>query len=385
MRESTARAASGRPRPGAPRREGRRCGRVRCRRSCPASLGVVAPTGADGWYTVAARLLRARSLSLLTTSRLCYVRDRKVAHAGKDLGMAYRDQAAQRASERRCYARNRDKILARRRAQKAAKTPEERQRDSERRRARTKRPRRADLSAERLELVRARDRGRKRPKTDGQRAAAREATRRWRQRNSSQYAPRRRQLDRERYAANRESVLAAKRQQYAADPTFAERFRARNRASYKRNQDRRRESHRRYYVEHGDELRARQRERSRQKYAANPRAALDYYKQWRLQNLERARAYVRVSGNKRRAAAAGAHFTFKEWEELLGSHDGRCAYCGSTERIEADHRIPLCRGGSNEISNILPACRQCNRRKHRKTEEEFRTLLKRQTTVRVEN
>jgi 5-methylcytosine-specific restriction endonuclease McrA len=37
--------------------------------------------------------------------------------------------------------------------------------------------------------------------------------------------------------------------------------------------------------------------------------------------------------------------------------------------------VPLCRGGSNEISNILPACRHCNRRKHRKTEEEFRALL----------
>jgi hypothetical protein len=56
-------------------------------------------------------------------------------------------------------------------------------------------------------------------------------------------------------------------------------------------------------------------------------------------------------------------------------HAGRCAYCGSNDRIEADHRTPLCRGGLNEISNILPACRHCNRRKHRRTEEEFRALL----------
>jgi 5-methylcytosine-specific restriction endonuclease McrA len=112
---------------------------------------------------------------------------------------------------------------------------------------------------------------------------------------------------------------------------------------------------------------------------------LDYYKQWRLRNLERARAYVRVSGNKRRAAAAGQHFTFKEWEELLRSHNGRCAYCGSTERIEADHRTPLCRGGSNQISNILPACRPCNRRKHRKTEDEFRALLEREAKERRES
>jgi 5-methylcytosine-specific restriction endonuclease McrA len=182
-------------------------------------------------------------------------------------------------------------------------------------------------------------------------------------------------LDRERYAANRESVLSAKRERYASDPDFAERTRASNAAWYQRNRDERREYNRRYRQEHGNELREHERERNRRKYAKDPRARLDYYKQWRSRNLVRARAYVRVSGNKRRAAAAGTHFTLAEWEELLRHHAGHCAYCGSTKRIEADHRIPLYRGGSNEINNILPACRGCNRRKHRKTEKEFRALL----------
>ena len=211
--------------------------------------------------------------------------------------------------------------------------------------------------------------------TEARRAAARAASRRWRERNGKSHAPRRRQLDRERYAANRESVLSAKRERYASDPSFAEGIRARNRDWYRRNLTRRRESKRRYYVENADELRANQRMRNREKYASSPRAVLDYYQQWRKRNLERARAYVRVSANKRRAASAGRHFTFAEWEELLRYHAGHCAYCGSTERIEADHRIPLYRGGSNELSNILPACRHCNRRKHRRTEEEFRALL----------
>jgi len=211
--------------------------------------------------------------------------------------------------------------------------------------------------------------------TEARRAAARAATRRWRERNWKSHASRRRQSDRERYAANRDSVLSAKRERYANDPDFAARIRKRNNAWYERNRDRRRESKRRYYLENVDKLRANQRSQNRRKYAANPRAALDYYKHWRERNLERARAYVRVSGNKRRAASAGRHFTFAEWELLLRHHAGHCAYCGSTERIEADHRIPLCRGGSNEINNILPACRHCNRRKHRRTEEEFRARL----------
>jgi 5-methylcytosine-specific restriction endonuclease McrA len=169
--------------------------------------------------------------------------------------------------------------------------------------------------------------------------------------------------------------LTTKRERYSSDPDFADRVRKSNRESYERNRDRWRDGRRRYYVAHRDDLLQRQRERNRKKYAADPRAALDYYKDWRLRNLDRARAYVRVAGNKRRAAAAGTHFTFEEWEALLKAHDGRCAYCGSTGRIEADHRVPLCRGGSNEISNIIPACRPCNRRKHRKTELEFRALL----------
>lgn len=37
--------------------------------------------------------------------------------------------------------------------------------------------------------------------------------------------------------------------------------------------------------------------------------------------------------------------------------------------------MPLARGGSNSIDNILPACGRCNRRKHLMTEEEFRARL----------
>jgi 5-methylcytosine-specific restriction endonuclease McrA len=268
---------------------------------------------------------------------------RSAAHAGKVPALRSGDREAQRAYQRRYYAENRDKILAGRRAKREARSP--------------KRPPRERLT------------------TEARRAAARAASKRWRERNWDRYAPRRRKLDRERYAAKRESVLAATRERYASDPAFAERIRGRNNAWYQRNRDQRRDYQRRYRQEHGDELRARARARRRREYAKDPRARLDYYKQWRLRNLERARAYVRVSGNKRRTAAEGKHFTFAEWEELLHYHAGHCAYCGSIDRIEADHRVPLYGGGSNEITNILPACRHCNRRKHRRTEDEFRALL----------
>jgi hypothetical protein len=207
------------------------------------------------------------------------------------------------------------------------------------------------------------------------RAAAREATRRWYQRNKERIGSARRKKDRERYAAEREAVLGARRERYANDPAFADNVRAQNRDWYERNREKRRVYNRQYREEHEDELRARDRERNRRSYAQDPRAALDYYKQWRLRNLQRARAYVRVSNHRRRARAAGEHFTFEEWEALLMEHEGHCAYCGSTDLVEADDRKPLCRGGTNLIANILPACRTCNRRKHRRNEEDFRALL----------
>ena len=42
---------------------------------------------------------------------------------------------------------------------------------------------------------------------------------------------------------------------------------------------------------------------------------------------------------------------------------GRCARCGSRERLEYDHIIPLSRGGSSTVRNIELLCESCNRQK----------------------
>ncbi len=43
----------------------------------------------------------------------------------------------------------------------------------------------------------------------------------------------------------------------------------------------------------------------------------------------------------------------------------RCRYCGSSDRIlHVHHIIPLSKGGSNSLSNLITLCEKCHSRKH---------------------
>ena len=38
--------------------------------------------------------------------------------------------------------------------------------------------------------------------------------------------------------------------------------------------------------------------------------------------------------------------------------------CGSTERLEVDHIVPLSRGGTNDAENLRVLCSMCHHRRH---------------------
>lgn len=66
--------------------------------------------------------------------------------------------------------------------------------------------------------------------------------------------------------------------------------------------------------------------------------------------------------SRRRAREHGAPGSFT-WAEVVRIYLalGGCAYCGQrTEALEPDHVLPLSKGGSNSITNVVPACRACN-------------------------
>ena len=91
-------------------------------------------------------------------------------------------------------------------------------------------------------------------------------------------------------------------------------------------------------------------------------------REWRRSNLEKDRMY---SHNKRARKVANGTFkiTSKELKKLYSSP---CFYCGLTESIQADHVIPISRGGQHSIGNLVPACKKCNSSKRAKFLIEWR-------------
>lgn len=49
--------------------------------------------------------------------------------------------------------------------------------------------------------------------------------------------------------------------------------------------------------------------------------------------------------------------------EVWRRDGGKCARCGSREKLEYDHIVPISKGGSNTVRNIELLCEKCNRSK----------------------
>lgn len=70
-------------------------------------------------------------------------------------------------------------------------------------------------------------------------------------------------------------------------------------------------------------------------------------------------------------------YTPWEWIWKFGLSP-KCHYCDEPLTLRTttkDHLTPLCRGGSNLIDNLVPACLACNQDKGILTEEEYWALI----------
>ena len=63
------------------------------------------------------------------------------------------------------------------------------------------------------------------------------------------------------------------------------------------------------------------------------------------------------------------------WRKLrlfvLKRDNHTCYYCGITTANTVDHLTPVHKGGTDELSNLVTACKHCNYSKGLKTEQEY--------------
>lgn len=71
----------------------------------------------------------------------------------------------------------------------------------------------------------------------------------------------------------------------------------------------------------------------------------------------------KLSRHAQLKANGGAH-TANEWRLLCALYNWRCASCKRKRPLTKDHVIPVIQGGSNDISNLQPLCRECNSSKN---------------------
>jgi 5-methylcytosine-specific restriction endonuclease McrA len=195
-----------------------------------------------------------------------------------------------------------------------------------------------------------------------------------------------RAYNRQYYAAHREVRNAQIQAWQQRNPA---QFRAIQLASRAKHREMRNERHRAQYAAHLEACRARYRAKyaaQRAAYQARARAweaahreqrqeimlryNATHREQRRLYHLtykETYRDVIRTTQARRRARKVGApvnDLTVAQWRGIKAAYQHQCAYCGkAAERLEMEHITPMAAGGSHTATNIVPACRPCNRHK----------------------
>lgn len=121
----------------------------------------------------------------------------------------------------------------------------------------------------------------------------------------------------------------------------------------------------------------------RKRYWENPIYWKTEAKAWADKNREHKRAldskYQKAHPEVYKASAARRKARIRQngvyaisQKEMRKLYASPCLYCGSTQRIEADHVIPIARGGTHSIGNLVPACKSCNASKRQRTITEWK-------------
>jgi len=171
------------------------------------------------------------------------------------------------------------------------------------------------------------------------------------------------------YYEHREEILAQKKlyakehrehiQAYMKDyaEKNKEKLKELAKARYEREREIQLAQRKEYYKEHRAEIIARVAEyRKNNKgkiYEGNKR----YYQTDIGRESQRRAGHIRKS----RVNKLKATFTPEQWNCCKDYFNHTCAYCGKElSRLSQDHFVPVIKGGTYTVDNILPVCKKCN-------------------------
>jgi 5-methylcytosine-specific restriction endonuclease McrA len=101
---------------------------------------------------------------------------------------------------------------------------------------------------------------------------------------------------------------------------------------------------------------------------------------WIKNNRDKVNFLKRQYMYRRKQTIRGLKVTYSypsisEIADLYKKHLDLCVYCNLNKATTIDHVIPLSRGGTTELSNLLPACVSCNSSKRDKLLHEWKPEL----------
>ena len=105
-------------------------------------------------------------------------------------------------------------------------------------------------------------------------------------------------------------------------------------------------------------------EKNKQYYKNNIEKSKKYSKSFHLiyDKTEKGKDVKAVAWQKRRTLELdlGGSLSKEQWADIKNYFNMRCAYCGEDKKLTIEHFIPVSKGGTLSINNIIPSCGNCN-------------------------
>ncbi len=155
-------------------------------------------------------------------------------------------------------------------------------------------------------------------------------------------------------------------------------FKLRAKPEYQKRIKKWREENKEYLKEYSKKWREKNRERKKlmdKRYNQKNKVKVNKtHKIWRENNKERVKKYNQKYYTSPKGVISYTHHNHKRISTIkerpcdlsnkkvkeIFERDKVCVYCGSSERLELDHIVPLKLGGNSLFNNFVIACKKCN-------------------------